>query len=216
MSRCKSGHTGKGAYIDISMLESMIAVLGPRMGEALQASHQPPRHGNENPMRVPAGLFECGDGRTVNFIVQNQAYWAPFCEAMEREHWLDDPRFQTMQDRVENRKVLNELVQERLLDEPAAVWIERLSAYRVPCGPYYNYLDALNDDHIRERGLIIDVEHPVSGKLELVGPPWVSTLEKPELTPPPLLGEHSREILEDWLECSETEVDEYLGAEGQP
>ena len=209
-------HTGEGAYIDISMLESMIAVLGPRMGEALQAAHQPPRHGNENPMRVPAGLFDCGDGRTVNFIVQNQAYWAPFCKALERVEWLDDPRFATMQDRVKNRKALNELVQHRLLDEPAAVWIERLLHYRVPCGPYYNYLDALNDPHIRERGLILNVEHPISGDLELVGPPWISTLEKPELSPPPLLGEHAREVMEDWLDCTDEEIDEYLGAEGQP
>lgn len=215
-SLLQAEHTGEGAYIDISMLESMIAVLGPRMGEALQASHQPPRHGNENPMRVPAGLFDCADGRTINFIVQNQAYWAPFCQAVEREEWFDDSRFRTMQDRVKNRKALNELVQNRLMDEPAAVWMERLLAHRVPCGPYYNYLDALNDDHVRERGLILDVEHPVSGKLELVGPPWVSTLEKPELTPPPLLGEHAREVLGDWLDCSEDEIDEYLGAEGQP
>lgn len=208
--------TGQGAFIDISMLESMIAVLGPRMGEALQAHHQPPRHGNENPMRVPAGLFECGDGHSINFIVQNQAYWAPFCRALDRPEWLEDPRFTTMQDRVRNREAINELVRARLKDEPAAVWLERLLAQRVPCGPYYDYLDALNEPHVRERGLVIEVEHPVSGRLELVGPPWVGTLEDPPLDPPPLLGQHLRDVLNDWLSRSEEEIDTYLGSQGQP
>lgn len=190
---------GDGAFIDISMLESMIAVLGPRMGEALQAKHQPPRHGNENPMRVPAGIFECADGHAVNFIVQNQNYWKPFCRALEREEWLEDPRFQTMVDRVRNREAINELVRARLKDEPAAVWIDRLLAQKVPCGPYYDYLEALNDPHVRNRGLILRVHHPVSGDIELVGPPWVSNLKTPPLTPPPLLGEHEEAILADWL-----------------
>lgn len=197
---------GDGAFIDVSMLESMIAVLGPRMGEALQAQHQPPRHGNENPMRVPAGLFECGDGRPINFIVQNQAYWAPFCRALDREEWIDDPRFDSMVKRVENRDAINALVRERLGDEPAAVWMERLLAQRVPCGPYHDYLTALNDPHVRERGLVIEVEHPRSGPIELVGPPWMGSLEAPALTPPPLLDEHADEIVADWLGRGPAEV----------
>lgn len=206
---------GDGAYIDISMLESMIAVLGPRMGEALQAHHQPPRYGNENPMRVPAGLFECGDGHAINFIVQNQSYWEPFCRALDREEWLEDPRFASMQDRVQNREAINELVEVRLKDEPAAVWMERLLAHRVPCGPYYNYLEALNDQHVRERGLVLEVEHPVSGQIELVGPPWISTLDKPRLTPPPLLGQHTREVLSDWLKRDDSTIDEFIAAPRQ-
>lgn len=197
-------HGGPGAFIDISMLESMISVLGPRMGEALQAHHQPPRHGNENPMRVPAGLFECGDGNSINFIVQNQNYWAPFCRALDREEWLADPRFQTMEDRVDNRHAINELVRERLRDESAATWTERLLAHRVPCGPCYDYLEAVHDEHVRDRGLILGVEHPVSGRIELVGPPWSTTLDVPDLTPPPLLGEHQDDVLEDWLDDATT------------
>ena len=197
---------GEGAFIDVSMLESMIAVLGPRMGEALQAHHQPPRHGNENPMRVPAGLFECGDGQRLNFIVQNQAYWAPFCRALDREEWIEDPRFDSMVARVENRDAINALVRARLRNEPAAVWMERLLAHRVPCGPYYDYLAALNDEHVRQRGLVLDVEHPVSGAIELVGPPWSSTLDEPPLTPPPLLDEHADDVVADWLGRSQTNL----------
>jgi crotonobetainyl-CoA:carnitine CoA-transferase CaiB-like acyl-CoA transferase len=198
------------------MLESMIAVLGPRMGEALQAHHQPPRHGNENPMRVPAGLFECGDGQMVNFIVQNQAYWAPFCRALEREEWIEDPRFDSMVKRVENRDEINAVVRARLKDEPASVWMERLLAHRVPCGPYYDYVAALNEKHVRERGLVVEVEHPVSGTIELVGPPWVSTLGQPPLTPPPLLGEHADQVLTDWLGREQAELFEFAEAARKP
>ena len=207
---------GEGAYIDISMLESMIALLASRMGEALQAHQQPRRFGNENPMRVPAGLFECGDDTSINFIVQGQSYWAPFCRALEREEWLEDPRFMTMVDRVVNREAINKLVQLRLKDEPASVWIERLSAHRVPCGPYYDYVDVLNDDNIRERGLILKVEHPVSGSIELVGPPWVGTLGKPPLSPPPLLGQHTHQVLSDWLGREEEVANKVANSMGQP
>lgn len=202
----KAERDGDGAFIDISMLESMIAILGPRMGEALQAGCQPPRHGNENPMRVPAGPFECGDGKLVNFIVQNQAYWAPFCRALDREEWIDDSRFATMVDRVENRTAINKLVSTRLKEDTADAWTQRFIAHKVPCGPVYDYLEALSEPHILGRGLILEVDHPVSGPIKLIGPPWTATLAEPQRVPPPLLGQHTEQILRDWLGWDESQV----------
>jgi crotonobetainyl-CoA:carnitine CoA-transferase CaiB-like acyl-CoA transferase len=208
--------TGVGTYIDVSMLESMIAVLGPRMGETLQAGLQPQRVGNENPMRVPAGLFKCGDGQYINFIVQGQPYWAPLCRALGREEWLDDPRFATMELRVKHRKEINALVEERLKDHTAEEWIERLLAEGVPCAPLYDYKQALSNEHIRGRGLILEVEHPTTGDIKLVGPPWTATFPDPELVPPPLLGQHTAEVLEEWLGWDKERIADFVGFEDKP
>lgn len=204
---------GVGTYIDVSMLESMISVLGPRMGETLQAGLQPRRHGNENPMRVPAGLFKAGDGQYINFIVQGQPYWAPFCKALGREEWLEDPRFATMELRVKHRKEINALVEERLQDHTAEEWIERMLAEGVPCAPLYDYKQALSDEHIRGRGLVLGVEHPTAGDIELVGPPWTTTFPDPELFPPPLLGQHTAEVLEEWLGWDREQITSFVGFE---
>lgn len=190
---------GVGTFIDVSMLECMISALSPRMAEALQAGRQPDRMGNENPMRVPSGLFEGSDGGYVRLQVHSDNFWKPFCRALGREEWIDDPRFATRRLRVQNRVVLNELIRQRLQERIAAEWVERLTAERVPCAPVYDYLQVLQDPHVQSRGLIIEVAHPRSGWIRLVGPPWKFSYPSPRLTPPPLLGEHSIEVLREWL-----------------
>lgn len=191
--------SGIGATIDVSLLESMIAVLAPRMGGALQGGIPSTRIGNENPMRVPAGTFVAGDGQYLTFIVASERYWRPFCEALDREVWANDPRFVTMRQRVKNRNALSDLIANRLLDNSATEWLSRLASYRVPSGPVNDYVEATADEHIRNRGLIVSVDHPVTGTIRLVGPPWNGTLTSPPLTRPPLLGEHTAEVLKDWL-----------------
>lgn len=202
--------TGQGVTLDISMLDSMIAVLGPRMGEALQAHKQPFKVGNENPMRVPAGTFEAKDGRFISFIVQSQAYWEPFCRTIEHEEWIHDSRFSSMESRVIHRDLLNQAIKVKIKEYTSEEWLERFSSENVPCGPVFDYLGALNNPHINERGLIHEVEHPRSGKIKLVGPPWKSAqILSPKLTPPPLLGEHKVSAVCDWL-GSDIDVREYF------
>jgi formyl-CoA transferase len=190
---------GPGRYIDVSMLDAMIAVLGPRMGETLQAGRSPDRLGNENPMRVPAGLFRGSDGEYVNLIVQNDNYWAPFCRALEREEWIDDARFADSAGRIANRAELNALVGERFAERPATEWVERLTAHRVPAATVNSYAQALSDPQVAHRGLVREVEHPRSGRIRVVGPPWISSAGEVEVRPPPLLGQHTEEVLREWL-----------------
>lgn len=195
--------TGRGASIDVSMLESMIAMLGPRMGETLQAGRQPQRTGNENPMRVPAGTFEAAEGRLLTFISHDQGQWPRFCRAMRHPEWVDDPRFATMPQRVVNREALNELIRQVLRTAAVEEWIERFNAERIPCAPVYDYKQALENEHITERGLVLEIEHPKSGRIRVVGPPWRSTLPEPPLAPPPQLGESTAQVLRDWLEADD-------------
>jgi crotonobetainyl-CoA:carnitine CoA-transferase CaiB-like acyl-CoA transferase len=203
--------SGAGASIDVSMIESMIAVLAPRMGETLQGGVSPQRMGNQNPMRVPAGMFKAGDGNYITFIVQGQPYWAPFCRALGRAEWLEDPRFTSMGLRVRHRAEITALVEERLMERPAAEWLERLYAEKVPAGPVYDYARALSDRHITERGLVITAIHPTAGRTRLVGPPWKHSYPEPYLRPAPLLGEHTAEVLEEWLGWGEDSIADYLG-----
>src|SRR6202051_2106767 len=192
--------SGKGAVIDVSMLESMISVLGPRMGETLQGGKLPDRVGNENPMRVPAGMFEAKDGRYVALISHEQSQWPRFCRAIGHPEWTDDSRFATLPQRVENREELHGMIAGVIqTDGSADEWDARFGAERVPCAPVNNYQEALEQDHIRERGLLLEVEHPKSGPIKLVGPPWKSSLPQPPLTPPPLLGTDKADVLNEWL-----------------
>lgn len=192
--------TGKGALIDISMLESMIAALGPRMGETLQAGKLPDRLGNENPMRVPAGMFEASDGRYIAVMAHDDVQWRRFCKAIDRPQWVEESRFAALPDRVRHREELHELVREIIRTEgTAAEWDRRFAEQRVPCAPVNNYQEALEEKQIQERGLVLEVEHPKSGLIRLVGPPWKSTLPPPPLTPPPVLGNDSERVIAEWL-----------------
>jgi crotonobetainyl-CoA:carnitine CoA-transferase CaiB-like acyl-CoA transferase len=190
---------GSGCYIDISMQDAMVAALGPRMGELLQAGVLPGRHGNQNPMRVPANAYRTKDDRYLSIIVQNDRYWAPLCRALGRPEWLDDPRFTDMRKRVEHRDVLNAMCAEAFATRDAMEWIPLLEAEGVPCALVNNYAEAVADPQVRYRKLIRDLDHPTSGRIRVVGPPWQMSCPQGEMTPPPLLGQHTAEVLHDWL-----------------
>lgn len=191
--------SGVGVTLDVSMLESMIAVLGPRMGETLQGGRQPARVGNENPMRVPAGMFKAADGKYVTIMSHDQSQWPRLCRALGHPEWIDDPRYATLAKRVKSRNEVHDLVAGAIATATSAHWDERFAAERVPFAPVNDYHDALTNTHIKERGLVIDVEHPKSGRIKLVGPPWHSSIPNPPLTAPPVLGADREEVLQEWL-----------------
>lgn len=191
--------TGRGRYIDVSMQDSMIAMLGPRMGEALQAGKAPHRIGNQNPMRVPANAYRTADGLYVDVIVQNDNHWEAFCRALDRQDWYADERFRTMALRVDHRAALNEMVAERFAERTAADWMPDLAANRVPYALVNDYVGALEDEQVRHRGLVRRVEHPASGSIRLVGTPWIMSDTDMDPRPPPLLGQHTAEVLSEWL-----------------
>jgi formyl-CoA transferase/CoA:oxalate CoA-transferase len=191
--------TGVGASLDISMLESMIAALSPRMGETLQGKRQPARVGNENPMRVPAGTFKAKDGKYVAIMSHDQGQWPRLCRALGRPEWIDDPRFATLKLRVKNRAEVHRMVEEVISTKPAAEWDAPFAAERVPFAPVNDYHDALHNEHVNARGTVFSIEHPKSGTIRLIGPGWKTSLPAPPLKPPPLLGNDQDEVLQEWL-----------------
>lgn len=169
------------------------------MGETLQAGKLPDRVGNENPMRVPAGMFEASDNRYIALMSHDQGQWLRFCKAIGRTEWIEEPRFKSLRQRVRNRDELHALVRDIIRTEGTAKqWEERFSKERVPCAPVNDYQQALEEPHLLERGLLVEVEHPRSGTIKLIGPPWRTTLPQPPLVPPPLLGNDEESVTHDW------------------
>lgn len=191
--------SGRGRYIDISMQDALLAVLGPRMGESLQAGLNPARQGNGNPMRVPANTYRAADGKYIAIIVQNDNHWPNFCKAINRIDLLEDDEYKTMVGRVKHRGTLDRLVSEEFLKLDSSTWEKILHDNRVPYALVNSYVDALQDKQVKHRGVVREVEHPVSGKIRVVGPPWVMADTSLEPTAPPLLGQHTNEVLVDWL-----------------
>ena len=202
---------GVGRYIDVSMQGSLLAALGPRMGQALHAGVAARRIGNENPMRVPSHAYLTADGHWLTIQVNSQRHWAPFCRALERETWVDDPRFATMRARAENRIVLNGLVSERFGERPLAEWSERLESERVPYAPVLDYAEAVSDPQIQHRGQVLELDHATSGKVRVVGPGWQMSGAQAEATAPPILGQHNEDVLRDWLGLGDGEIGALAG-----
>ena len=195
--------SGGGQYIDLSMQDALLASIGTRMGETLQAGISPTRLGNENPLRVPANTYRAADDLYIAVMVHDQEQWRPFCEALSAGEWFEDPRFRTMPLRVQNRREMNELVARRFAEHDSQYWLDRLETFRIPCALVNDYGEALRDPQVAHRGLIRELEHPTSGKIRVVGPPWRMTSTRSELRPPPTLGQHTAEVLQDWLGLNE-------------
>tara|TARA_R110002124_G_scaffold104370_13_gene254373 strand:+ start:27140 stop:28222 length:1083 start_codon:yes stop_codon:yes gene_type:complete len=192
--------TGVGDYIDVSMQATMVAALGPRMGETLQAGIVPHRIGNENPMRVPANIYLTADNRFVAIICQSQRQWAPLCDAIDRGDLAEDARYAEPSGRVAHRKVLDAEIAGAIATRTAEEWIARFEQFRVPCSQVNNYREALDDPQIKYRGLVRELDHPTAGRIEVVGPPWIIEGKSTPMFTPPALGQHRGDILADWLE----------------
>lgn len=191
--------TGVGRFFDIAMLDSMLNVLAPVLSEALATRRVPTRFGRENPWRVPSSIYAAGDGRMICLTVPNQAFWPGFCRALHKPEWVDDLRFCDMAARLENRRLLNSLISAEFARGPSADWIERLEEEHVPCGPVHDLATVWDDPAVLHRQLVMEFDHPESGTIRVVGPPWRVTGSTWDVLPPPLLGQHTHEVVADWL-----------------
>ncbi len=187
--------TGTGQRVEIAMLEVMAALL-TYQGQAYFATGQSPRRrGNEHPSIVPYEVFEAADGY-LTVGVANNSLWTRFCQALGRPELATDPRFDTEAKRVEHRAALVPLLAAIFRTAPVAVWLARLDAAGVPAGKIRTVGEALESEHLRARGAIVWVTHPTAGPLRMVAPPIRLSDTPGEVAgPPPLLGEHTEEVL---------------------
>jgi crotonobetainyl-CoA:carnitine CoA-transferase CaiB-like acyl-CoA transferase len=185
---------GSGQRIDLSLLESTLAVLINQAQNAF-AGGTPRRLGNAHPNIVPYETFATNDGE-IAVSVGNERQWQRLCQATGLAQLADDPRFATNDARVRNRADLRPLLAERFGGGTSAEWLARLDAADVPCGPVNDVLAAFAQPQARARAMDPTINHPALGPIRQVGIPFkLSRTQAAIRRPPPLLGEHSEEIL---------------------
>ena len=187
--------TGAGQYIDMALFDTVIAMLANMNMNFLTTGKAPGRAGNAHQNIVPYQVFAAADGHVV-IAVGNDSQYAKFCEIAGRPDLAADPRFTSNAERVRNRALLVPLLEAIVRDQPAAFWTGKLEAAGVPCGPINSIAQALADPQAVARGLRIELPHPTAGTVPLVGMPIRMSASSPSYErPPPLLGEHTDEVL---------------------
>jgi crotonobetainyl-CoA:carnitine CoA-transferase CaiB-like acyl-CoA transferase len=189
------GRTRRGQKVEISMLDVMASLLTYQAGLYFATGQRPGRRGNAHPSIVPYEVFKAADAY-LTLGVANNALWKHCCGALERPDLVTDPRFDTEAKRVENRAILvpllNEIFGTRGVDE----WLKRLEAAGVPAGRIKTVAEVCESEHLKARGMIVKLAHPTAKRVTMLGVPvrLHATAGAAEI-PPPLLGQHTDEVL---------------------
>lgn len=187
--------TGEGQRIDVSLLAAELASLINIASAYLVAGEIPVRRGNAHPSIVPYQVFATGGGYLM-LGAANDKLFAAFCEEAGRPEWVNDPRFKTNVDRVHNRGELVLLIEEVMRTDTAANWVERLQRVGVAVAPVNDLAQAFADPQVAYSGQVVTIQHPIAGDLRLVGPAAIFSGTPAEVRlPPPLLGQHTAEVL---------------------
>ncbi len=188
--------TGVGQYIDVSMLDLQVAWLTYQAATYFATDTPPPRVGAAHPNLVPYQAFKCADGKYINVAVGNERFWQRFCKALGREDLVEMPEYAQNKDRVKNRDQLVALLQQEFDTRSTNRWVDILEEAGVPCGPINDLADVFSDPQVKERDMLLEVQHPSAGKIKQTGIPIKFSATPGSIdSPPPLLGQHSKEIL---------------------
>ncbi len=189
--------TGEGQFIDISLYEAGVSLMGQWISIYSATGHQPTRFGNKYPLLAPYEPIKTKDGYVI-LGIGNDELWRRFCKIIQREDLAEDSRYKTNQDRIkpENREelinILSEIMSRRTTDE----WIETLWRNGIPAGPINTVDKIVKDPHLNERKFFVKLIHPIMGELIALNPvPKFEKLEGGVRLNAPLLGEHSVAIL---------------------
>ena len=187
---------GEGQYIDISMLDLQVAWLTYMAGYYFATGKNPEKVGAAHPTLVPYQAFMCQDGKYINVAVGSERLWERFCTAMNREDLFAHPDYARNPDRVRSRAVLVPLLQEVFLQKPVDQWVVQLGDGGVPCGPVNELSDVFSDPQVLFREMLLEVPHPSLGTIKQAGIP-IKFSDTPGSIRrhPPLLGEHTAEVL---------------------
>ncbi len=199
--------TGRGQYIDMALLDSTLAWLANVGSNYLVSGVNPTRWGNGHPNIVPYEPFLTADGSYIALAVGNDLQWGKFCELAGLDDLARDPRFATNPERVHHRKTLIPIVAEAMLKRPGEEWLTELNKLRIPCGPINTLDKVFSDPQVLFRGMVAEVPHPTAGTVKMVASPMKLSETACEIRRhPPLLGEHTEEVLRERLGMTDEDI----------
>ena len=189
---------GKGQHIDLALMDMAVASLGNAGLFYLCSGTQPQRAGNSHMTSTPTNLFETADGPIYMALGTNRLYGQLCRDVLERPDLVDDPRFKEPGDRLENRPALFGILAEIFATRPRDEWLKRMR--HLPSGPVRGVGEALESEDVAARGMVAEVDHPKAGPIKIIGSPLNFSHSKLRpYEPPPLLGQHTDDILRDRL-----------------
>lgn len=205
---------GKGQFIEAAMYDTAIADLSYKGYQFLASGQSPVSLGRKPKFGVPGGQFTCSDG-AIWFTCTGQKMFRNFCEqVIERPELFDDPRFDSVEHRNANFEILFDFLTTIFVNQERAYWSDRLKRAGIPCGEVRSVGEALMARETAEREMIAEIPHPTAGRIPMIRSPIKMSLTPAvDPTPPPLLGQHSRDILRELLNYSDEQIDA-LAAQG--
>ena len=198
--------SGQGQWIDVSLLDSCVAILANQAMNYFATGESPSSLGNAHPNIGPYQTFKTSDGALI-LACGNDNLFNKFCEVAECEHLAKDPKFSTNGERVKNREEITGLLNAIFLNKTTKEWVALLEQAGVANGPINKIADVFEEPQVLARGMKFELPHAVAGSVTLVGSPmkFSQTPIKHEI-PPPALGQHTQEILRDVLHKSPAEI----------
>jgi crotonobetainyl-CoA:carnitine CoA-transferase CaiB-like acyl-CoA transferase len=199
--------TGEGGTIQVSLFETALGLLGYNLQTYWERGVQPPKCGSSHESLCPYQAFEAADG-PIMIGVANDNLWRKFCAVAKLGTIVDDPKFKTSADRVKHRKEVLCHVKSAIAQHSVAHWNEALAGVGVPCSPINSIAQLLDHPHTRASGIVLEYEHGAAGPLNAVGHPvLIDGEERRAGLPPPLLGQHTDEVLSE-IGMSPEKIDE--------
>jgi len=200
--------TGEGQYIDLSSSECISALVGPQLMEYTMNKRSPFRSGNQDSIMAPHNCYRCkGDDKWISIAVATDDEWMALCRAMGCPEWCRDETFSSVYNRWQNRAKLDELIGKWTINYTHYEIMELLQRVGVAAMPSFSAEEILSDPHVRARGAITEVQHPVLGMKVVVNPSWKHSETPARIhRASPLLGEHNEEVFGDLLGMSKEEI----------
>jgi crotonobetainyl-CoA:carnitine CoA-transferase CaiB-like acyl-CoA transferase len=198
--------TGVGRRVEVAMYDCLASLLTFNAGAYFASGNTPKRKGNSHPSIVPYETFETSDG-WINIGVANDKFWNSFCKVIDRLDLQNNPKFVMASDRVKNRLELLPIIKEIIKSNKKSYWIELLEKAGIPSGMIKNVGEVCDSEQLVSRGMILNMPHPTAGIVKNIDSPLRFDDQNDEVhAAPPILGQHTREILRDMLKISPDEI----------
>ena len=189
------------------MLDGQVGLLSLAAARFFTLAEVPERMGTEHPGRIPSSAFLCADGKWVQITGADQ-HWAPLCNLLGLESWANDPTLVKNSDRIKRRAEVLDGLAKAIAQLDRDEMCRRCDAVGVPAGPILQVDEILANEHVQAREMVGEFEHPLIGAFPYLKVPFkFEGFDAVQATHPPMLGEHTDQVLKDWLGLSQDSID---------